>query len=330
MIRFLAVIAIVAVAGCSVAAAQPGRINGPAEGAVPPADGTLNLLTYNAGLMRVAFLGVTFYQPAAYLEERFAALPEALLASGADIIALQEVFGRTRKETLAAAVRATYRFAAWWDATSPVRLSSGLMVLSKWPITTARYARFAANPIDEKMFTRKGFLEVVIEPANQPRLRLFDFHMTAGGNTAESAAPSTQAIRAKQIGQVLEAAALPFEGTTILLGDLNAGPGASDKNYRQVLAAGYADTFAAANGGGANAGLLTWDPSQPLIANGPRRNTAPRRIDHVFLPDRDAGRVAVESARIVFTENSVPIEGGRRVPVSDHYGVQVSLRLQNE
>ena len=60
------------------------------------------------------------------------------------------------------------------------------MVLSKRPITAARYARFANNPVDEAMVTCKGFLEAIVELAGRPRLRVFDFHMTAGGNTAAS------------------------------------------------------------------------------------------------------------------------------------------------
>ncbi len=328
MLRFLAVLTIAEVAGSSFTAAQPIRINGPTEATTTPAgDGTLSLLTYNVGLMRISLFGIRFYQPAAFIEERFAALPDALLSSGADVIALQEAFGSARKEMLAAAMHATYPFAAWLDRTSPIRLSSGLMVLSKWPIAAARYERFADNPIDEAMFTRKGFFEIMIEPADGPRLRLFSFHMTAGGNTAESVAHSTEAIRARQIRQVLDAAAQPFDGATVLLGDLNAGPGASDVNYRLVLSAGYVDTFAAANGGTANGDQLTWDPGQPLVANGPHSNTQPRSIDQVFLPQGDAAGITVEEARIRFTERVVAVEGGARVPVSDHYGVQVRLRF---
>ena len=227
--RFLAAVATIAVGGVSAAAAQPAHIAGPKRRVpAPAADGALNLLTYNVGFMRIALLGIVFYQPAAFIDERFATLPEALLSSGADIIALQEAFGSDRKETLAAAVRATYLYAAWWPKISPLRQSSGLIVLSKWPITAARYERFANNPVDEAMVTRKGFLEAIVELAGRPRLRVFDFHMTAGGNTAASAAASTKAVRAGQIRQVLAAAARPFDGVTILLGDLNAGPGALD------------------------------------------------------------------------------------------------------
>jgi hypothetical protein len=47
----------------------------------------------------------------------------------------------------------------------------------------------------------------------------------------------------------------------------------------------------------------------------------------VFLPVAEAARIAVVGARIVFAENAVPVGGDDRVPVSDHYGVQVRLRL---
>ena len=85
--------------------------------------------------------------------------------------------------------------------------------------------------------------------------------------------------------------------------------------------------FAAATGDSAAADHLTWDPRQPLIANGPRRHTVPRRIDHVFLPSVGGERIAIEGARIVFKKNAVPVEGGGRVPISDHYGGQVQLRF---
>lgn len=317
--RFLVAVAAIAVGGVSAAAEQPAHIAGPEQPVpTPAADGTLNLLTYNVGFMRIALLGIVFYQPAAFVDERFASLPEALLSSGVDTIALQEAFGRDRKETLAAEVRTTYPYAAWWPKTSRLRQSSGLMVLSKWPITAARYEQFANNPANEAMVTRKGFLEAIVELAGRPRLRVFDFHMTAGGNTAASAAASTKAVRAGQIRQVLAAAARPFDGATILLGDLNAGPGASDENYRLVRDTGYVDVFAAATGDSAAADHLTWDPRQLLIANGPRRHTVPRRIDHAFLPSVEGERIAIEGVRIVFKINAVPVEGGRRVPASDH------------
>ena len=150
-------------------------------------------------------------------------------------------------------------------------------------------------------------------------------HRTAGGKFLDYDAPKTNALRSRQLAEIFAVATTPSAATTLLLGDFNTGLGAAEQNYREILNAGYVDLVKDANAEKPEADLCTWDPEQPLANGKGDEKGEARRLDHVFVAEKERARLKVEEARIVFRETIVPLAGGRMVPLSDHYGVLVRL-----
>ena len=285
----------------------------------------VSLLTLNCGLLRIGALGRTLLQPAPFIAERLAALPGALRSVGADIIALQEIYKVAHKREVMRALADRWPHAAFPRGRPPHKLDSGLLVLSRFPISHARFHTFKAAPRDEKFFVHRGFFETMHAAPGFGAMRLLSFHTTAGGTRHDPESEAADSIRARQIDALLDHADRASDSATILIGDLNAGPPVSMGNYRQVIARGYADLFAAGVGDAAAASAVTWDSQQPLNRMGPHGHQRPQRIDHVFAKRRWLGAWRVDEARLVLTEPVVRIPGGGSVTVADHYGVYVRL-----
>ncbi|HVG24234.1 MAG TPA: endonuclease/exonuclease/phosphatase family protein [Thermoanaerobaculia bacterium] len=263
----------------------------------------LRLLTFNAGLLRAAG---GLLQPAPFVNQRREALPHALGTTGADVIVLQEVYDGRSRAAIAAAfphvslpARTTRRLA----------LQNGLMVASRQPLRTA-FHRFRAGTLEERLFDRKGFSVTELQS-----LTIVNFHTTAGGLRRHPEDPLVERIRGRQIDEMLRV--LDSAAACVLAGDLNAGPGVSETNYRQLERAGFVDAWALHHPGSDGA---TWDPANPLNAGGPHQTSPPQRCDHIFL----RGPVTALSSEIVLTEPIVDT-GGRRVTLSDHYGLTAML-----
>ncbi len=286
----------------------------------------VTLLTLNCGLLRIGALGRVLLEPAPYIAPRLAALPAALRAVDADIIALQEIYKSAHKRAVMKALADRWPHAAFPNGRPPLKLDSGLLVLSRWPIATSRFHPFKAAPRDERLFVHRGVFETVHATPDFGSLRLLSFHTTAGGTRHDPESSAADAIRARQIDAILD---LAENGTnksaTVLIGDLNAGPPVSMDNYRQVTARGYADLFAEGAGAAAAANAVTWDSQQPLNRRGPHAHQRPQRIDHIFLKRDLLTRWRVAEARLVLTEPVVKVPGVGTVTVADHYGVLVRL-----
>jgi endonuclease/exonuclease/phosphatase family metal-dependent hydrolase len=286
---------------------------------------TLSLLTLNCGLLRIGALGRTLLQPAPFIAERLAALPAALRTVDADIVALQEIYKVAHKKAVARALADRWPHAAFPRGRPLYKLDSGLLVLSRFPITAGSFHAFKAAPRDEKAFVHRGVFDTAHEVPGLGTLRLLSFHTTAGGTRHDPESAEADAIRARQIDAILDRADGTPDMPVILIGDLNAGPPVSMENYRQVLARGYADLFVEGAGEAAAASAVTWDSQQPLNRRGPHAHQRPQRIDHIFLKRPWLERWRVAEARLVLTEPTVPLPGGERVTVADHYGVLVRL-----
>ncbi len=303
---------------------RPAGTSNPSKDVVAASGDTLTLLTFNAGLVRVAIAGITVFEPAPFIPERLAALPAALARSGANVIALQEIFRPDHRKRIIGATRDAFPHAAWAEVPA-FGLSSGLLILSDRPLEEPRQFRYSRQPLDERLYAKKGLLMATIDAGALGRLRLVNLHITAGGKFLDYDAAKTTALRSRQLAEVLKVAATPSDAPTLLLGDFNTGLGAAENNYREILNAGYLDLVKDANAGTPEADLCTWDPEQPLINGDGDDQGKPRRLDHVFAAEKDRAGLKAEEARIVFREAVVPVSGGRTVPLSDHYGVLVRL-----
>ena len=275
-----------------------------------------SVLTFNAGLLDVRIFGRSVHRPLPAVEARLAALAPALRAIDADLVALQEVYHRRNQRYLRQALADLYPHAAGMAA-GGYRLGSDLLVLSKHPLVDARCIRFRRAMREESLFTDRGLLALTVDlPALGP-VRLVTLHASAGGLFHHPESAAAEAIRDAQIEQALALARQ--EGPVLLVGDFNAGPEASAHQYRCVLEAGYVDAFAEAGAVG-----VSWAPRNPLVAAGGEAHLSPQRVDHAFLNAPLRARLRPAAAAIVMDAPAVR-DGGRDLPLSDHYGVLVHL-----
>jgi endonuclease/exonuclease/phosphatase family metal-dependent hydrolase len=166
---------------------------------------------------------------------------------------------------------------------------------------------------------RKGFQKVTVNLPKVGKINLFNFHMSAGGYRSHSESRASEMIRCAQIQQLLNTTLDKMP--TLLVGDLNAGPEAS--NYRQVLNDGFKDSFKMADGNG-----LTWDPENSLVLSGSESYLPAQRIDHIFVNHTALSRLSPISGEMVLTEKSIHVDNNQSIPISDHYGVQVRFTIK--
>ncbi len=279
----------------------------------------LRIVTLNAGLL--SLLGGRV-QTAPFVKERLAALPARLRALDADVVALQEVHRQDHRERIVAALRDSFPFCVYQRKRRNLGIENGLMTLSRLP-ATGSLELFRDGSIDEMLLDTKGVLRCRIELGEGRLLNLLNVHTTAGTLFLHPEAAKTNRIRAAQIRQLL-AMAEAETAVTLIAGDLNAGPGVSDENFRQLAEGGYESVYDLLHG---EDHLVTWDPTNRLNRKGPHRACPPQRIDHVFVrrSDLERGRVEAVSCAICFQDESVATASGERVTVSDHFGLQVDL-----
>jgi endonuclease/exonuclease/phosphatase (EEP) superfamily protein YafD len=144
-------------------------------------------------------------------------------------------------------------------------------------------------------------------------------HVVASDNMWRSR-PSDRARRAAEIAHALSVARAR---SAILLGDFNCSPSIDAGDYQRILAAGYADAYAADGNANDCASAPTWDRQNPHNRRGWHRHAPSQRIDHVFVPERDG--IAAQTAAIVLRD-SIAAGAAEPLPLSDHYGLLATLR----
>lgn len=280
------------------------------------------MLTFNAGLLR---LFGSLLEPAPHVTERFDALAGELRATGADVIAIQEIYRERHRQRLCGALSDLYPFhAARGGRGFSLRLADGLLVLSRWPIE-ARLHRFASGAREERWFGDRGVLAASLAPEGR-ELRIFNVHATAGGLFSHPESRAADDVRLRQIAEILRLADEAPDAASMLMGDFNTGPGTSESNYQAILDSGWIDCYARLNPSRSDP---TWDPANALNRRGPHQSSPAQRIDHVFLRRSDVERARVRplEARIAFREPVVRLRDSSLVTLSDHYGLQVEMEL---
>jgi len=279
----------------------------------------LRILTLNAGLLSL-FAGRVHVSP--FVEERAAALPASLRLVNADVVALQEVYHQTHRDLILSRLKDLYPFAGFVRKRRFFGLENGLMVLSKAPLS-AKLELFRHAPFEETFLDNKGSLLCEIDFGESGTLALLNVHTTAGGARLHPEAPRADYIRSKQVAQFLTLASSLHE-PTIIVGDLNAGPGVSEGNFRQVLIAGYESVYDVLRGDQED---VTWDPQNALNRKGPHSACPPQRIDHVLIrkSDFESGRLRPLDAAVCYREEVVPTSNGAKVTISDHFGLWADI-----
>ena len=286
---------------------------------------TLSVMTLNLGLLAWRPFGFARISIDRHIEERLAAAPAHLRASGADIVALQEVYASRDRRFLRESLRDVYphSFAPWKPRSV---LGSGLMILSRYPITQADLVRRHRAPGSHSVISEKACLCTDIEVPGYGILRLINLHLTVGGERRPHGA---DVRRFAEIDEILAIATTPDHAPALLVGDFNSGPIVNSDVYERIIAAGFADAFSATPRH-RSADAVTWDQNNPLNATGRHRHSPSQRIDHVFVPSSLAMNVVPFMTRIEFNKATIDVGRGRRVTLSDHYGLSASLALRRE
>lgn len=283
------------------------------------AGGLVVIVTFNVGLLcRFGRL----LMPTPHVDERFAMLASALRESGADIVALQELYERRHWRQLRNELRTVYPYGERAGVRSWPFLSSGLCVLSRVPVRS-HFVRFRDGPLDELLLANKGAI-VVTALETRPPLTLINTHTTAGGAFSLPEQARAERFRDAQIRQLIGVAGRAKDGTVLLLGDMNAGPAVSDHNYNAFASASWTDVHAFLNPRTTD---ITWDPANPLNVSGPHRTCPRQRIDHVFVRSRQltSGSLQLLASKIVFADPCVALPTAAPTTLSDHYGLRVEL-----
>jgi endonuclease/exonuclease/phosphatase family metal-dependent hydrolase len=298
---------------------QPADDSAPRER--PERAGSFRLLTINLGLLGVGMSGLWRLPIDSELKRRLAAAPDLLSAIDADVIALQEVYAPADRQFLIRAMAARYPYSAG----SPKALSlvgNGLMVLSRFPILHSEFVLCEGAPPWTRLVWKQGLLGVDLDLPVVGRTRLINVHLAASVPFGHSGSMASEANRNREIVQLVSVASAG-DPAAILAGDFNNSPEIHSNHYDRIIAAGYVDAFVAAREpAGANAGI-TWDAANPLNARGRFRNSPSQRIDHVFVSQ--ASSLTPVSAQLVLQESIIPTPSGRRIPLSDHYGMLATL-----
>ena len=190
--------------------------------------------------------------------ERPGGVARAIEASGAEVVALQEVsrgwYVNGSTDMLAwLQRRLRMPHARFAGASDPIW---GNAVLSRYPILSGEVTRLPREGVP----LRRNALGVELDLGEGRRLRVVVTHLhhVEGADGAR--------VRLAQLPRLVEAVAEP--PPTVLMGDFNAEPGSAE--IARVRAAGLTDAFVAA--GGRPADERTWPSDRP-----------DRRIDYIWL-----------------------------------------------
>ena len=283
----------------------------------------LRLISLNAGLLKL--LGRSL--PTPFVPERLAALPGQLRSLDCDLVLLQEVYGRIDRHWLAESLLDVFPYPVYPEKKRRWGFANGLMVLSRYE-ASGEVELFQDAPLEEALFDSKGMLITQHRLPSDVTLTVVNVHTTAGGILRHPENEVIDRIRRQQIEQVL-ARAREFKSPLIIAGDLNAGPGVSQVNFRQILDADFVSVHDLLHDGSRE---VTWDPKNLLNATGPHKHCPPQRIDHIFIRSEDFRRKTMTplSSVICLDSPAVHIEGDHLVTVSDHYGICVEIDVSCE
>jgi endonuclease/exonuclease/phosphatase family metal-dependent hydrolase len=253
--------------------------------------------------------------PRTQRRQRHRRLLAALPRLDADLILIQEAFRPRLRRAILRALPGLHTDAlarsGRWFLFLHMDGAGGLLTLSRWPIVETRYQPsrpFHGMKPDERI-GRKGCLWTrVTTPAGD--LMLGNVHLYAG-NT-----PLDAHVRSIQTRRLLERGLSAPEIPTAMIGDWNwdiefehseRGP----TGHVELLQAGFREIA-----DGRNAGIATMDPRHNAWARYFPWHRPARRLTHVFFrgPGLDVGP---EPPALCLHDP----------PVSDHYGLRVTLVL---
>ncbi len=247
-------------------------------------------------------------------ETRMAEIGVRLRDLDVDVAAFQEVWTRGSRRALRAACAPAGLVHAW---TNHVAFGgSGLLVLSRLPITSAHFERFSVRGRPERVdhgdyYGGKGFLRISLAHPEGP-LSLYTTHLHA-----RYADDVEHAYVPQRIAQIVQHASALWsaEEPTLAVGDFNFSE--SDVEHRVLCGLAALRDLAAE---------LDQREATALHSNPYRSAAKPdRRIDYVFA--RDGVHARVTPLRIARVLDEIFSLEGRAASVSDHAGLLAELEI---
>ncbi|MCM2324654.1 MAG: endonuclease/exonuclease/phosphatase family protein [Oligoflexia bacterium] len=304
---------------------------------------TLRVLTFNTWLLRVQYHRKI--PIAKDIKPRLAAMPAEIARTGADLVAFQEVWEDELRDALVAGMaRQGYPYAAFREGQSDGKsfrgkIGNGLLVVSRYPIDPAiGLLHFTAFTALEEYFAMKGAIHLLVQLPGTGWVDFYDSHLGAvRWNSKKQREHRLQRemryFQAMELREFVRRTAKT--GIQIIGADLNASPypapGQPSREYALFVGrGGFVDSFHAVNGFDSPA--YTYDPETNPYAAAEGEVRASRRlyIDYILVSGAP-GCIEPESSELVFRE---PIRAedtaeteGRRIFLSDHYGVLSTLSL---
>ena len=286
----------------------------------------LRIVSFNAGLLAPRYLGVQFFESPPFVARRIQALAAYLPTLGADIVCLQEVYApehvallRRVLESSGHTILENPRGRFW-------QLSAGLLMATRLPVQSHVWHDFDAETWDETWFARRGMQEMRIAPPQSGTIALWNVHFTAGGLFQHPESPRVEAIRGRQVAQLLSIVRACDARHCLVVGDINAGPEASPANYAALLSAGFRDAALCAEHR-PDPPVHTWSPQNRLARGGPHASSPAQRIDHILVRPSVSDAVRMTSFEIHFAAPVVDVPAGGRVTLSDHLAVLAELEI---
>lgn len=280
------------------------------------------LLTFNAGLFQLNFLGMPIIKPVHYIKSRLKILPKALIRNGSDVIGLQEVFKKKHQSFLIEKLKPFYPYWAFKNNKS-FRINNGLMIFSKFPIIKFQFTPFInRGTIDERLLAIKGILETTIK-FQDIEVDLINLHPTSGGflNTQDSS--EVLATRENQILQATEMAN-NSGNPAIIVGDLNAGPEIAKSNYNLFNKFNFTDTYQKYCIRKKTRPRFTWDAKNLLNKWGTHSDSISQRVDHIFFSKKMMELCSIDKVKLAFENACVKVKDNT-ITLSDHFGLNTTF-----
>lgn len=292
-----------------------------------PAAGFLTYNTWGVGSMVEAVSSKVFQPPGTPgTPGRFDRMNREIPELGYDVVAFQEVFTPYQLRVLA--FMKGYAHRAVGASTSSKPLSSGLLIVSKWPIVRKKTMIFKKCSGAECKASKGALAATVLFPdAGEVDVITTHLNSVHGGE-----------LRMAQLGQLARfVEAYNTSNPLVLLGDFNIDPNTRELlDFEHQLDIG--DSYLMHNGASDDndtASGFTWNPSKnknakplygivalQLLLGQPGRaldtilsDIFPRRIDYVYFREGRRANVKVLNSKL---ELAHKVHGGT---LSDHIGV---------